>query len=367
LPPPYGGIASIVELLKRGNFDDVSISVVETTLQSSGSLGRIFAGFRMLARVTTAMLQYRPAGALCFAGAFRSFWEKTTWAAIGRLFGVRTAVVMVDGNFPRFEKSLTAFSRGMLSRRLARFYVVGVQSQGWLEYFRGLAPDGRYSIVAGGVDTDIFSPAAVKSGAAVVRILYVGWMIEDKGIYELIAAAGKLLAQGQRFQLKLIGPLFDQGPRLRQAIAAHKLEDAVEIVGTISHRGGLIEEYQAADLFVLPSYAEGFPNSILEAMSVGLPVIATNVGGVPEIVQDGVTGILVPPRDSDALTAAMKTLMDDETARQAMGMAARSRILSHHTLGHSIATYRRIFQLLTERMGNEQLNDRVVGKEKCVE
>jgi glycosyltransferase involved in cell wall biosynthesis len=146
------------------------------------------------------------------------------------------------------------------------------------------------------------------------------------------------------------------------------MEDAVEIVGTISHRGALIDEYRAADVFVLPSYAEGFPNSVLEAMSVGLPVIATSVGGVPEIVQNGVTGIVVPPRSSDALAEAIKRLIGDEAARKAMGAAAREKILAHHTFNHSIATYRRIFQLLTcESTGDEQLNDRVITKEKCVE
>jgi len=369
LPPPYGGIASIVEALQLADFDDLSIRIVRTTLTDKRLFFRLIIGARMLWRVATSTLKYRPDGALCFASAFASVWEKIVWASVVRLFGGRTAVVMVDGNFPRFEEALRPFTRRMLRRCLSRFDIIGVQSEGWLEYYRRLSPGSNYSLVVGGVDTDAFSPAVTsRTNAAVFRIIYVGWMIEEKGIYDLIAAAGKLRNHPRTLQLKLIGPCFDQEARLRQAIADARLEPLVEVLGPVGPRKELIGQYQAADLFVLPSYAEGFPNSLLEAMAVGLPVVATNVGGIPEIVDDGITGTLVPPRDADALAAAIATLMDDEQTRLTMSAAGRSKALANYTLSHSFDSYRRLILLLTaESAGNQEADDRLISKQKCAE
>src|SRR5207253_3052564 len=128
------------------------------------------------------------------------------------------------------------FARRLLKRCLRRFNTVGVQSEGWLKYFRELCPAGRYTIVVGGVDVDIFMPAAVPRATDVFQIIYVGWMIEEKGIYELITAAGKLNSSQHSFRIRLIGPLFDQETRLRQTIATQNLEDCVQIVGTVDRK-----------------------------------------------------------------------------------------------------------------------------------
>jgi glycosyltransferase involved in cell wall biosynthesis len=81
------------------------------------------------------------------------------------------------------------------------------------------------------------------------------------------------------------------------------------------------------DIFVLPSYREGFPRSVLEAMATGLPVVSTNIRGCREAVVAGETGLLAPPRDSDALTRAVRTLIDNREMRLRMGAAGRRRVL----------------------------------------
>src|SRR5687768_4892209 len=82
----------------------------------------------------------------------------------------------------------------------------------------------------------------------------------------------------------------------------------------------------AADVFALPSWTEGFPLVVLEAMALGRPVVATAVGGTPELVADGETGLLVPPRDVAALTASLKRVLDDEGLRRRLGEAGRRRV-----------------------------------------
>ena len=90
--------------------------------------------------------------------------------------------------------------------------------------------------------------------------------------------------------------------------------------------------YQAADLLVLPSRSEGFANTLIEAMGCGLPVVATRVGGNPEIVEDGTTGILVAPGDAGALAAAIRELLAEPERRRRLGARARARVIERYQL-----------------------------------
>ncbi len=99
----------------------------------------------------------------------------------------------------------------------------------------------------------------------------------------------------------------------------------------------------AADIHVSASHHEGLPNNILEAMCVGLPVVATAVGGVPELVEDGITGLLVPPRDPTRMSAAIQSLADHRERREAMGAAARARVSERFSIDRSVQAYEAIY------------------------
>ena len=92
-----------------------------------------------------------------------------------------------------------------------------------------------------------------------------------------------------------------------------------------------MDYYQRAALLVMPSFYESFGIACLEAMAFGLPVVATRVGGLPEVIEDGVTGLLVPPGDADALAQAMIRLLSDADLRRRMGQAGRERVLKEFT------------------------------------
>jgi len=369
LPPPYGGIATIVGLLSGAAFKDQSTLVIQTTLRNRSGSTRLLHAVRTLWKLLGALMRQRPDALLCFSSAYSSFWEKAVWAEAARIFAVKTAVVMVDGQFPSFEQGLGKVRRRVVKFVLGRFKVVGVQSEGWLNYYRGLCQQGRYSVISGGVPHDIFAPLSrARQKNDPVRILYVGWMIKEKGIYDLLQAAEEIKNCGLRFEMRFVGPLFTEEPKLRMAIALANLDDCVNIVGPVAETSGLIGEYRGADLFVLPCGTEGFPNSILEAMAVGLPVVATTGGAVPEIVDNEITGLLVPPGDPERLSAAMAVLIKDSALRQRMGTAGRAKVLAEYTLDHALATYQELFtRLRSDSSHMEQSTDRIMSKEKCAE
>ena len=139
--------------------------------------------------------------------------------------------------------------------------------------------------------------------------------------------------------LLIIGDGEDRS-RLEKQIADAKLQDHVSLAGFISHANQYLK---ALDVFVLPSLKEGLPYVIMEAMAAGLPVIATNVGGMPDMIADGDVGILVPPKDSQALAKAIETLAANPEKRMALGMRAQETIKTkfafHDMLNRTIQLY----------------------------
>lgn len=156
--------------------------------------------------------------------------------------------------------------------------------------------------------------------------LFVGRIVHDKGVDELIDAFVRLYKEFPYSRLILVGPLEDSFDPISQT--SRSLISACKDIETVGSKGGidLLAYYAAADCFVLPSYREGFPNTVLEAGAMGLPSIVTDINGSREIIADGVNGIIVRPRSVDALYGAMKVMMQSKTDREHMANNARRMI-----------------------------------------
>lgn len=152
-----------------------------------------------------------------------------------------------------------------------------------------------------------------KSIEGVFDIVYFGRMTRGKGIDLLIQAFGRLVKDHPHARLSLIGS-GERLPWLRELVKELHLSDRVQFTGWLQGEA-LFSRLIAHDLFCLPSFSEGLPSSILEAMSIGLPIVATDVGGVSEIIEHNVSGILIPPRDQEALTRTLLELVGDPQRR----------------------------------------------------
>lgn len=193
-----------------------------------------------------------------------------------------------------------------------------------------LACSGReVTVLYRGVDLSRFSPG--KSRASIrarlglpaegVGFCYVGRLIPEKGIPELVEAFRSLRCSLPGAWMSLVGdgPLLTE---LRLSQGPGEPAEGVMLPGHLSQEQ-LVDWLRASDIFVLPSHKEGLPNAIREAMAVGLPVIATAVGGVAEIVRPDVTGVLLAAEDVDGLASAMRELGDGPSVRERMGAEAR--------------------------------------------
>ena len=186
-----------------------------------------------------------------------------------------------------------------------------------------------------GVDMERFSlrPEIVDAAKGLrsrnlFTFLYVGRIVSDKGVNELVDAFGKLHALNPHCRLVLVGKMEENLDPLKPSTLKKILAlKGIRAVGE-KRNDELIAWYAASDCFVLPSYREGFPNTVLEAGAMGLPSIVTDINGSREIVENGKNGIIIPPKDANALIEAMQQMLDNDSKRDSMATAARPMIAS---------------------------------------
>src|SRR5262249_28232367 len=211
------------------------------------------------------------------------------------------------------------------------------------DLLRQRCPDSAAKIhrVYNGIDLERFpAPGPVNSNST-PRIVSVGRLVAFKGFADLIDACAELARHGVNFACEIIGdgPLRD---RLQTKIKQLDLSSRVNLLGSLSQKV-VLEKLQAADVFALASTTDDkgatdvFPTVILEAMASARPVVSTRLAGIPELVMDGQTGILVSPGDSTALAQPLEQLIRDPQLRLRYGRAGRSRIEQHFRIEQTIA------------------------------
>ncbi|HSK21697.1 MAG TPA: glycosyltransferase family 4 protein [Egicoccus sp.] len=225
-------------------------------------------------------------------------------------------------------------------------------------------PNQLVHIPGVGVDTDRFAPDHSDAGARHrdelraslgatgddLVITFVGRLVGEKGLDDL-ADAFVEVAPRRRMVLWLVGDLLGSErdhtapARVAGRLSDHGLADRVRFVG---RRDDIPELLRASDVFVLPSLREGMPVSLLEAMATGLAVIATDIRGSREVVEDGRTGLLVPVHQPHALASALLGLHDDPGQRRALGRAARREVVTGYTVAASLAPLRYTYARLTD-------------------
>ena len=208
----------------------------------------------------------------------------------------------------------------------------------------GVRPD-RMTVVHNGIPAGR-APATIHDRTppadGSVTVCAVGGLRPEKGHRVAVQAVARLCREGVPIRLRLVGDGPDRAA-LRELVEQLDIASSVEFAGYVPNPAGVLQQ---SDLCLLPSHAEGFPNAVVEYMAAGRAVVATAVGGVPEVVRDGVNGLLVPPGDVDAMANAIRRLAGDPDLRRRMGQAGRALVEAEFTAEHeaerTMAVYDRV-------------------------
>jgi colanic acid/amylovoran biosynthesis glycosyltransferase len=214
--------------------------------------------------------------------------------------------------------------------------IVCISDYGRAQVLRMIAPQDWPKVVVRrcGIDLDRFPERPPRPLGEPPRILSVGRLVPEKGQSQLVAAVALLARRGVDVRVELIG----DGParaEIQQAALDAGVADRIGLLGELPP-SEVAARLAEADAFCLPSFGEGIPISIMEAMAVGVPVVCTAVGGVTELALDGQTGVVVPPGRPDLLAAGIERLLSDEAYRSALVSGARSRVADRHDLQRNV-------------------------------
>lgn len=272
-----------------------------------------------------------------------AYLDAIVCALLRPALGARAVVVRLGGGAPagdlsRLRRLRVAWWALPLIKRLDRFVVMSrSMRQELIE--AGFAP-ARITLIPNGVDLEAFAPPGQAERSAAPEqqaptVVSVARLSPEKGIDVLLLAWHAALPRLPGARLELIG----DGPQ-RQELA--RLARALGLDGSVAFRGEVADVrpwLRAGAVFVLPSRSEGLPNALLQAMAMGLPCVATRVGGIPEVIEDGVNGRLVDPGQPEALARVLAEILQDGEQAGRLGAAARRCVEERFTLEQMVDRY----------------------------
>lgn len=249
-----------------------------------------------------------------------SFRRSAMFITLAKVFKRKVIIHVHGGGFKEYYEK----NKEYVHRQLEKCDTIIALTDYWHEFF--LSNGFKNVVVVPNiVDTPVIEKK--KEDDNITHILYLGFITKQKGIYDLLEAFSKHKDKLKGKVLLHIGGNGETG-KLQEIIAQKALSSIVKFEGWVGGKKK-IELLNNADIFILPSYTEGLPISILEAMSYKLPVISTPVGGIPEVIEDGKNGILFTPGDKEALYQAIEKLHTDKIQRKSMGELSYSKVQSY--------------------------------------
>lgn len=317
-----GGIASVLKLYSR--------HVPGFAMLATNSHRGFLPGLVRLGMTFAAMPFYRLAGydvAHVHSAMGKSYVRKKAVLGWARALGFKTIFHCHAGGFKDY---VARVGRDKIMRTLHRCDAVVALTPQWAKYFSEDLACKTVFVIDNIVEPlevpDVKRP--VKVHGDTINMLFIGKVCKEKGIYELLDAIKEIERDDSgAVHLVIAGP--GDAASLNSEIAARGLSEVVEYVGPI-YGDAKDRHLREADLLVLPSYFEGLPIVLLEAGVYGLPSLATAVGGIPELISDGVNGFLCEPKNVEALVATIRRYIADPSLLGTQGIAAAQAVRKYY-------------------------------------
>lgn len=271
-----------------------------------------------------------------------SFYRKLVIHCIARMKRLPIISHLHGSEFREFYAAGSAVQKRLIRYFFERSAIVLTLSQSWTDFINEIAPGARTRILYNSAPISLYAGSGNASES--IRILFMGTLGDRKGTPDLIEAFRRVAEKNPRAKLLLGGD--GDIARFQRLVAEHDLTERVELLGWVGPEAK-VQTFLNCEIYTLPSYNEGLPGSVLEAMAAGKPIVTTPVGGIPEAVEEGGNGYLVNPGDVDQLAARLEQLCSDSTLRNRMGERSRQ-IIYDKFESHSLVS--RLLTIYTEAL-----------------
>lgn len=356
LPPPVGGMSVFFEELAQSHLDGYAFSVLATNQINKSK----FAGWKrrcmnlinailLTGRYLKILLCLRPQIVHVQTNSGPGFFEKASLLLWAKVIRAKTVLHIHGGRFHDFyRQSGGLFQRG-IRFCLNRPHRIVVLSEQMKSVFQSIGVAGeKLAIVQNGVlmpDQATSGKSTQQDADGSLTVLFLNRIDVPKGIEELLEAAELVCRKTSHVRFRIVGPASSRHWWVLQELQEKDIFHRVQIEGPVTGQDKTMQ-YSQADIYVLPSHLEALPIGLLEAMSHGLACVATTVGAIPEIIEDGVNGLLVPPKDARKLAEAILKLIGDSESRDRFGANARRTVELKYTWQHTLQALKTTYDSL---------------------
>lgn len=305
-PDCQGGITSVINMYENAGLNAIYMA----SYTRNDILWQLFIYTKFMIKYIFTLLVNRNLEIVhIHSASYGSFMRKQFVLNIAKLLGRKVIFHIHGAEFELFYNKSSNFMKNLITNTLNKADIVLVLSRQWKETISKISSNKNIVI--------LYNPTVIKElkhiPSDITRFLFMGRIEKRKGVYEIIESC-KCLSDNVFISLYGDGNIAEFEKLIEEA----KLENKIKIKGWISGEQK-DEVYYNSDVLLLPSFNEGLPMSILEAMAYGLPIISTPVGGIAEAVEEGVNGFLVPPGDANTLAEKINLIANDKGLREKMG------------------------------------------------
>ncbi|MGC2171719.1 MAG: glycosyltransferase family 4 protein [Candidatus Sulfotelmatobacter sp.] len=350
-PPPYNGMSVATELVLNALGDEFHLIHLDTAdRRGLSNIGRIdlrnvlLAAYHGLQCLWLLLLKNPKIVYVPIAQDRLAFLRDSLFLIPARLLGKKVVVHLHGAHFANFYRFASAPTKRLIRYCLGasdRAIVLGASLSGM---FEGILPRERVRVIANGIP-DTFAGKRCPPNGHRRTMLFLSTLMKEKGTLDVLAAIPAIAERVPDVQVIFAGEWFRPANRsaAQETITSLGLAAHVKFVGPVSppFKYDLLAQ---ADVFVLPSYNEGQPYAVLEAMAAGLPVISSSVGCIPETVIDGLNGFIVKPGNREEFAGRVVSILSNDNLRKTMGEASRRRFLEQYTLDRFSTQMKNLFR-----------------------
>ncbi len=289
---------------------------------------RIYKSLKRMLTLHYCLGVKKPHAALIFSASGLSLVEKGVMSLIIKIFRIPVIFAPRGSGVGRAKGILRSIFRFILSSN----DMLLCQSKQWKDFYKEFTnlPETRISVLHNWIDTSVYREFPIPEERKIVNILYMGWMVKLKGIFDILEAIKRDRETFNNTRFIMCGGGVDL-PNFTEKVSNSGILGLFEFPGWVE--GTIKYDYlKNADIFVLPSYGEGMPNALLEAMISGKASIASRVGGIPDLITDREDGLLFNAGNIEELGQCLKILIFNRELRVKFGVRARTRALTNHSI-----------------------------------